>query len=431
MLYYGENCQHTSLFTTTGFGFLLLMSAFTIRLAINTLSSKLPSSKNPKRVKRGRRKRKKCFRQCLLAVRGVVLHAYCAGNAIKRQNASISTLFCVIIALLSILTFCFSNFLRTLNHQTERVLASFVSPVSFSILAPFSVAAMLNVSFVWFEFANTAVLNITSQRNMKKQSKRVLGTLCFFYFVAISIIYGWTGDYSWIAVLTVIYTICVGFVFLKGAFMISRKLQVKVFPNMSHSVGFSRISSAFVKQTEQQSRKIKNAWAKKITNRNLSNQTANDDEYKGQLEEQSKKIDQTTHNIKIISCASTAENENMGKHDQSMKNLGINDSNDSSTQNFVGPALCWGNVRVFFSFGSRPKKAYERILKISDSNNTVKKVLLFSFALAFHCVLFCIALMCYFLFNTPVTRYYQLLSALLVIADLLFIHLWIIHYLAG
>jgi len=433
MLYSGENCQNDNLFVTIGFSFVFLMTAFVFRVAITNFRGKLASSQPAKRMTRAKKKRKKIVRQCASTGKKMLLLVYSVVNAIKKQNASLSTCCCVIISLLGNLTFCASNVLRTLDHHSEIVFGSYVSPISFSIVAPFSVAALLNVSFVWIEFANTAVLNITSRRNMKKQSKRVLGTLCFIYFSGFIIIYGLTDDYSWIAVLTVIYTICIGFAFLKGAFMISRKLQCRFSPNVSPTNGFSKISSAFVKQKEQ-FWKMNNAAVKNRKEHSESDKASNDGEDKEENDEKSQKIDQRIHNIKIISCTAQVKTINLKKHGKGSAEAGKTDSFDldASMQNVVvGVSRCWEIRRFFFSFGKRPKKVYERILRIADYNTNVKKVLIFSCALTFHCVLFCIGLMCYFLFNTPSKGYYQILSDFGVLADLLCIHLWIIHYVAG
>jgi len=115
-----------------------------------------------------------------------------------------------------------------------------------------------------------------------------------------------------------------------------------------------------------------------------------------------------------------------------------NCKNEANQKTSTAPALKVYLKQKSVSCDQRRHSSIEDTTKCNVSikhtvirNAITQKALVLSRALGFHCVLFCVVLMCYFFFGEPSTKYYQFLSACLVVADVLCIHLWILRYIAG
>jgi len=323
----------------------------------------------------------------------------------------------------------------------------YVTPVSFALFAVFSVSALLNVCFLWVELANTAILNMTSRSKMRKHSLRMLRSLCCFYFSMTLVIFFTTSSYNWIAVLTVLYTICIGFAFLKGAMMISKKLMRPTSiseDNERHSIILqstsSRAQSNLVSPNNSSSGSESDA---------IIEQSEKEEEndhlkfYNGVLIHDFTKVNQQVNialpviQVNIKSNPIKMEETNEEKHQPSKKSrvtVALHDlqrpvAPEISTSRAMREHSSLGGKTGFVSTRSSISAKTTTTLRSKDLN--ARKVLTFTWALSFHCVLFCVALVCYFLFSTPSVRYYQFLSCCLVIADALCIHLWILHYLSG
>jgi len=310
-----------------------------------------------------------------------------------KVNGSISTSVLVLLSDLGCMILCFSNFLRSLNYGSEKILSRYVSSVSFSFFGAFSVAALLNVCFVWVELANTAILNIASHSNMKKHSKRILGTLCCLYFSILIILYFLTGSYNWIAVLTIIYTVCVGVAFIKGASMISRKLDLKktrrIYPE---PVDKHQILIFKDKGTEQ-----------------IGIQNPNRVEERQVLPRQKKG---PGGRFKLIN---------------GFKRRYCAPGSPSSSQRQPWESHYSSKSLTFLKTSSQ--LLHTHLFNARDLN--AKKAITLSLGLGFHCLFFCASATCYFIFNNPGVKYYKFASAFLSIADVLCIHLWILHYVSG
>lgn len=142
----------------------------------------------------------------------------------EKWNYVVSTSFCAMICSLSALSLFLIMLLQCLNIGKQHILYNFMQPILFSVYGGFLNLSLLHVSCVWIELA-TAV-ELSSYRSLARWRKILIIISCLFFSLVIAIFFV-TSKYIWVDVICCIYAVMVVISFTKGSFMISKKLNVR------------------------------------------------------------------------------------------------------------------------------------------------------------------------------------------------------------
>jgi len=140
----------------------------------------------------------------------------------KKWSACTSTAFSVLISSIGSVSCHTAGLFRSLNKGYQRLLEQYVQPIAFTFFTEFVIITLLHVTFLWMELATS--VRLSSERTLVR-SKNLLIVLGCVYFGSAIAIFFWTASYAGVAVLCLIYDILILFAFVRGSFMISRKLQ--------------------------------------------------------------------------------------------------------------------------------------------------------------------------------------------------------------
>jgi len=189
-MFHGAGCKKQNIFVTVSWGILLLVSFSLLCKAFRLVHSKLKHTK-------------------------------------QYFNASVtSALFCA-FAICGCLSLSIANMLRSINVGNQRLLMTFVGPISLSFFGVFTVSGSLNVCMLWIELSSNTIRGLASKSNVQK-SKKVLLFCSLFYFavsVALSLI---THSYNYTAILSVIAMVLISATFMKGSSMLATKLEANM-----------------------------------------------------------------------------------------------------------------------------------------------------------------------------------------------------------
>ena len=119
--------------------------------------------------------------------------------------------------------FCIANLYRGFNIGPQNFITRRIVPLCFSVSSACLVSALLNICFLWIELSCSSD-SLGSQSNIQK-SKHALVFCGSFFLTLILVIYFLTSKYTWVSILIVLYMLFIGVAFVKGSWMLSKKLQ--------------------------------------------------------------------------------------------------------------------------------------------------------------------------------------------------------------